>query len=271
MVGPKMTSAKYFRRSHPMRHAHYTVTPAFVRQTAGQALRQAVPVKDYGASVPARRLIDLLLLVAALRSSLSAVARRFRFGFSHETARKAVAANLPGTEALTEGLADALHRFGGRRLRKRRWDVAMDLHYCPFDGDKAAPGVVGGQKKRGSQYHYAYATAALIHRRHRYTVGLVPLTDKFKPHEVVAALLAQLDRHGLRVRGVVLDSGFDSGETLLLLQGRGLSYTVPLRKKGKGDNRRNACFALPEGTLAEVDWVTEELRKPVRTQAVVAR
>ncbi len=254
-----------------MRQDHYTLTPAAVRGTAGQALRHALPVKDYGELVSARRLVDLLLLVAALRSSLSAVARRFGFGFSHETARKAVAANLPGQAALTEGLVDSFYLFGGRRWRKRRWDVAIDLHYCPFYGAKGTPGVVGGQKKRGSKYHYAYATAVLVHRRHRYTVGLLPVTEKFKPHEVVAALLAQLERRGLRLRGVVLDSGFDSGETLLLLQGKGLSYTVPLRKKGKGDNRRNACFALPVGSVTEVAWVTEESRKAVTTAAVVVR
>ena len=93
----------------------------------------------------------------------------------------------------------------------------------------------------------------------------------YKPHEVVATLLAQLDQHGVKLRGVVLDSGFDSGATLLLLQGRGLSYTVPLRKKGQGHNRRNACFALPPGTVTEVDWVTEQSRQPVRTQVVVLR
>ena len=64
--------------------------------------------------------------------------------------------------------------------------------------------------------------------------SLTLATSRWVGNAVVGALLAQLDAHGLQVRGVVLDSGFDSGETLLLLQGRGLSYTVPLRRKGKG-------------------------------------
>ncbi len=252
-----------------MRQPHCTLTPAVVRDTAHTALRTALPWQPFGRRVTVPGLLDLLLLVAALRASLSALAPRF--GFSHETARQAVAANLPAQGALTAGLVAALHRCGGRRWRKRRWDVAIDLHYRPFYGDRRTPGVVGGQRKAGSKYHYAYATAVLVHRRHRYTVGLLALEKSYKPHAVVAALLAQLDAHGLRLRGVVLDSGFDSGETLLLLQGRGLSYTVPLRKKGRGSNRRNACFALPVGTVTEVDWVTEESRRRVRTRAVVLR
>jgi Transposase DDE domain len=252
-----------------MRHDHCTITPAVVRHAARHALAQVLPWEPYGQLVSVARLLGVLLLVAALRSSLAAVVRRFRFGFSHETARQAVVANLPGPDQLTRGLVQALHLFG-RRGRRRLWDVAIDLHYCPFYGDRRTPGVVGGPKKHGSKYHYAYATAVLLHRRHRYTVGLVPVDQKFKPHQVVGALLAQLDAHGLRLRGVVLDSGFDSGETLLLLQGRGLSYAVPLRKKGRGNNRRNACFALPVGTVTQVDWVTEQSRQAVRTPAVVA-
>lgn len=253
-----------------MRRVYSTITPAIVRRTTQAVVQQALPWKPYGRFVTVARLLGLLLLVAATRSSLSAVARRFRFGFSHETARQAVRANLPDAAALTAALVGALHRLGGR-LRRRRWVVALDLHLRPFYGDRATPGVVGGPKKQGTHYFYAYATAELVHRRHRYTVGLLALPKKFKPHEVVAALLAQLDEHGVRLRGVVLDSSFDSGETLLLLQRRGLAYTVPLRRKGRGDNRRNACFALPVGTVTTVDWVTEDTRRPVRTAAVVVR
>lgn len=254
-----------------MRQSYSTITPALVRSTAHAALRQALPWTRYGRRVCVTRLLDLLLLVAALRSSLSALVRRFRFGFCHETARQAVAANLPDLQHVQQGLLDALYAFGSRTLRRRRWDIAIDLHYCPFYGDRRTPGIVGGPKKHGRKHHYAYATAAVIHRRHRYTVGLMALEHKAKPHEVVAALLAQVHGRGIRVRGVALDSGFDSGETLLWLQGRDLSYVVPLRRKGRGRNRRNACFALPVGTLTEVDWVTEKSRRRVQTQAVVVR
>lgn len=253
-----------------MRYPHSTLTPAVVRRTCQALLHQALPWKPYGRTVSVARLLGLLLLVAALRSSLSAVVRRFRFGFSHETARQAVRANLPDRAALTPALVAALHRLG-RHLRRRRWVVALDLHYQPFYGDRATPGVVGGQRKQGTHYFYGYATAVLVHRRHRYTVGLLPIEGTCRPHAVAAALLAQLDAHGIRLRGVVLDSGFDSGETLLLLQERGLAYTVPLRRKGRGDNRRNACFALPVGTVTTVDWVTEQSHRPVQTAAVVVR
>jgi hypothetical protein len=252
-----------------MRQSHCTITPAVVRRSAQVVLQQALPWKPYGRLVTAARLCGLLLLVAALRGSLSAIVRRFRFGFSHETARQAVRANLPDTPTLTGRLVSSLQRLGGR-LRRRRWVAAIDLHYQPFYGDRHTPGVVGGQRKQGTHYFYGYATAELVHRRHRYTVGLISIEGKYKAHEVVAALLQQLEDGGVRLRGVVLDSGFDSGETLLLLQNRGLAYTVPLRRKGRGVNRRNACFALPVGTVTTTAWQTEDSRRPVRTRVAVA-
>jgi hypothetical protein len=254
-----------------MRHDHSTITPALVRSTARQALAQALPWQPYGRLVTLSKLLDLLLLTAALLSSLSAVVKRFRFGFSHETARQALAANTPDLDDLTDGLLDALYFFGTRGWRRRRWVVAIDEHRSPFYGDRSTAGVSGGQKKHGSKYAYGYATAVLVHHRQRFTVGLIALSDALQPHQIVAALLTQLEARGLKVRGVVLDSGFDSGETLLLLQERGLSYTVPLRRKGSSSNRRNALWELPVGTLTQVDWKTDKTNRAVSTQAVVLR
>lgn len=254
-----------------MRPPHHTITPAVVRSTARHALREVLPWKPYGRSVTVSTLLDLVLIVAVLRSSLSAVVKRRRFGSSHETARAAVAANLPDLGPLTDGLVDALHLFGSRALRRRRWVVAIDEHRTPSYGDRSTEGVTGGQKEHGTKYAYGYATAVLVHHRHRYTVGLIALTGGEKPHQVVAALLAQLDARGLKVRGVVLDSGFDSGETLLLLQGRKSSYTVPLRRKGSSNNRRNAVWLLEVGTVTTVEWKTDVTNRPVSTEAVVVR
>ena len=109
----------------------------------------------------------------------------------------------------------------------------------------------------------------LVHRRVRYAVGLLALGPSYKPHDVVERLLKQCQDNGLRVGGGVLDSGFDSGEGVLLLQGRSLSYAVPLRRKGAGTNRRNARFGDPVGSVADVSWTTEKSRRSVTTASVV--
>ena len=253
-----------------MRIPYSTITPSLVRAEARLALSQALPWKPYKRLVTVPLLLDLLLLMATLRLSLSNTVRRFCFGFSHETARQAVRDNLPTVEVLTDGLRDALQAVAGRRWKKRRFVLAIDQHNVPFYGQRDTKGVVGGQKKQGTKYFYAYATAVLIHQRHRYTIGLVSLTSGAKPHEIVQALLKQVQQGNFRIRGVVLDSGFDSGETLLLLQRANLAYVVPMRRKGRGCNRRNACFALPPGTLTKLEWKTEKTRERVQTRVLVA-
>ena len=166
---------------------------------------------------------------------------------------------------------DALHAVAAfsRQDRRRLWTLAIDLHYVPYYGSRSTAGIVGGQKKQGTKFFHCYATAVLIHRRRRYAVGLLSVSKGLKPHEVVKTLLEQIRSRGLCVGGVVLDAGFDSGETILLLQEREVSYTVPLRRKGKGTNRRNTCYCQPSGTLATMEWVTEKSRKPVQTRVLV--
>jgi len=254
-----------------MRHRH-SITPAVIHQRARQALRNAFDWQPFGASVRVDDLLDLLLLMAAHTASLFAIARRF-FSFSHQTASLAVKANLPGRRGIdqvTRRLADALHDVAGFSPadRRRPWMVGIDVHDVPYYG-KPTPDVVGGPKKQGTKQFFAYATAVLLHKRRRYTVALIPLAPKWKPHEVVRALLDQIAAKGLKIRGVTLDSAFDSGETLLLLQERHLAYSVPLQRKGKGSNARNRCFEGRHRLVRWVEWTTERTRQRVRTRTLL--
>ena len=253
-----------------MRPGYSTLTPATVHSLTRSILEKTLSFRSYKHSVTLHQLLDVLVLLSATTRTLFAIAKR-HFDFSHETARKALHANLPELDVLTTRLADALHAVAAfsRRDRLRLWTVAIDLHYVPYYGSRNAARVVGGQKKQGTQFFHGYATAVLIHRRRRYTVGLLSVQKGLQPHEQVKALLEQVTSRGLMVGGVVLDAGFDSGETILLLQEQKVSYTIPLRRKGNGTNRRNACYAKPSGTLATMEWTTEKRRKSVTTRVLV--
>ena len=59
-----------------MRQDHYTLTPAAVRGTAGQALRHALPVKDYGELVSARLpvpAVSVIVVAAAVVTTLASL------------------------------------------------------------------------------------------------------------------------------------------------------------------------------------------------------
>ena len=219
-----------------MRHYH-PITPTVVHGRARQALRHVLDWAPFHESVSVEDLLDLLLLMAASAASLYATVRRF-FSFSHQTGSLAVKANLPdraSADQLTRGLVEALYDVMAfsRQDRRRRWMVAIDVNNVPYYGPPT-PDVVGGPKKQGTKWFYAYATAVLLHKHRRYTVALAPLPRHAKPHEIVRFLLDQIAEKGLKIRGVTLDSGFDSGETLLLLQERrDWPYSLPCGAKAR--------------------------------------
>lgn len=250
-----------------MRHVH-RITPKDVHRRARHALGRSLDWKPFHESVSVNQLLDLLLLMAASTASLFAVVRRF-FPFSHQTASLAVKANLPDRAhpgRLIRGLVDALFdvaRFSPRDLR-RAWMAAIDINNNPYYG-KTTPDIVGGPKKQGTKRFFAYATVVLLHKRRRYTVALEPVAPKTKPHELVRLLLDRIAAKGLKIRGVTLDSAFDSGDTLLLLQERSLAYSIPLRRKGSGRNARNQCFEGRHRLIRWTEWTTEVTRRRVRT------
>lgn len=251
-----------------MRHSH-TITAGVIHCQARQALRSSLDWKPFHESVSVNQLLDLLLLMAAATASLFAVSRRF-FSFSHQTASLAVKANLPNrqnAEQLTNGLVTALHNVANfsSKDRRRRWLVAIDVHNVPYYGQRT-PDVVGGPKKQGTKWFFSYATAVLLHKRRRYTIALEMVLPKTKPHEIVRVLLDQITQKGLKIRGVTLDSAFDSGDTLLLLQERQLAYSIPLRRKGTGRNARNQCFEGRHQTVGWTEWTTEDTRRRVQTR-----
>ena len=252
-----------------MRHFHSTITPAVIHRQARQALQAHLDCQPFHDSVSVADLLDLLLLMAATTASLFATARRF-FGFSHETARRAVQANLPTMDRLIPTLVQTLFDVAdfSRQDRRRSWLLAIDTHNVAYYGRRDAY-VVGGPKKQGTKWFFSYATAVLLHKHRRYTVALCPLPAKTKPHEIVQTLLDQIAAQGLKIRGVALDSAFDSGDTLLLLQQRRLAYAVPLRRKGNSRNARNRCFEGRHGLIRWVEWTTEKTRCRVRTRTLL--
>jgi Transposase DDE domain len=251
---------------------YHPITPKVVHVRSRLALRHVLDWAPFHKSVSVGDLLDLLLLMAASTASLFATVGRF-FSFSHQTGSLAVKANLPSREnidRLTRGLVQALYDVMAlsRQDRRRRWMVAIDVHNVPYYGVPTAD-VVGGPKKQGTQWFFAYATAVLLHKRRRYTVALAPLPPKTKPHEIVRLLLDQIAEKGLKIRGVTLDSAFDSGDTLLLLQERRFAYSVPLRRKGTGPNARNACFEGKHKQVRWTEWTTEKTRRQVRTRTLL--
>ena len=250
-----------------MRRRYSTLTPGVVHAAAARSLTAALPWRPFGRRVAVPQLIDVLLLAAALRASLSAIVRRFRFAFSHETARQALAAALPPLPALTTGLVNALYGLLPRSVCRRRGDVALDLHFKPFYGAARTPGTRGGPKKAGSQRFFVYVTAVIVQRGQRWCVGLAPVHQS-RPEVAVAQILDQLHQRHLRVRCLLLDRGFFSGHVVRLLQQRDVPFVLGVQRK---QGRLRRVFDGPSGQVTNHAWKTERGGLPVAAQLVTVR
>ena len=251
-----------------MRPSYRSVTPAIVRSIAAEHLRAAWTWRPTG-TVSVDDLLRVALLMATGLTSVFHVVRRL-FPFSHDSARRAIYANCPAVDVVAGGLNRALHRVldGSRLDRSAAWDIAIDTHLVPYYGRRTKD-VVGGPRKAGTKHFFGYATAAVMAHGHRYTVALEPLSRKAKPHEVVRRLLDRIAEFGLTIRRVTADCGFDSGDTVLLLQDRRLAYAIPLRRFGKKANARNRLFDRPTDTVHPADWKTDGSRRAVRTEVYI--
>jgi hypothetical protein len=120
------------------------------------------------------------------------------------------------------------------RTRRRARDVAIDLHEIPFHGTPRQKNhVVGRKPKAGTTKFFAYATACVVNRGHRYTLGLVWVRQGDSMAKVVESLLAAVAQSGVRVRKVLLDRGFFSVAVMRLLQEKNLPFLMPVMFRGR--------------------------------------
>lgn len=227
-----------------MRHRHDT-RPDDLRQPGWDTwIADALRLTDYSLGVPRTALARCLLVAAALRLAVSAVARRTAH-VGRELVRKAIAAWLPpDTRQLEQRLAAGLRHALPRRLRQKRIPIAIDFHQRPYYGRRQeTPGVVGGKAERGTRWFWSYATAVSLRRGHRHTLAVtsVEASDTFAA--VVERLLAQVGWSGIRVRYVLLDRAFYAAGVVNALRRRNLRFVIPMVRRGKAAKRffRRGC------------------------------
>jgi len=247
-----------------MRPFHTTISPRSVRARCRENLERHLGFQQVGRLFHPRKLIDLVLLVCTLGASLSGIVKRYCFGCSHETARKALKANLPELDVLTQRLRKSLLEEVPDDLFGKAWDIAIDRHDVPFYGPKDTPGVLGGPKKKATNRFFAYVTAVIVCAGSRYTVALAPLTDaSFWP--AVRMLLEQLKQNNIRIRTLLLDRGFFSAEVITGLTDADVPFVVGVPKKAA---RWQELFEMPTGELRLFSWTNDNTKATVTATMV---
>jgi putative transposase len=140
--------------------------------------------------------------------------------------------------------------------------VAIDTHFVAYYGDRATPGIVRGQLKASTRKFFVYATACVVEQGRRYTLAITPV-ESARPIAALGPLLADLARHGLRIRSLTLDKAFFAAEVFARLDRDRIPYVVAVPH-----HRRAVARFWRRRATATADY-TIRSRYPDRTQVTV--
>jgi hypothetical protein len=207
-------------------------------RTTGLLLRLLRPA-DFSGRCTALLLLSCLVLAAARRLSLAAVAAVRRSCPSRETLRQALYATLPGYDALRRRipalLRASLPRRLARRRSRRRYPMAIDLHRVPYYKRGRTPPAHArkGQRLAGTRYAHDYATASLLRKGQYYVVAVTPYDPGESLADVSRRLLRQAAALGFSPRYVLMDRTFWSADVFRYLQRARYPFVIPVQARGK--------------------------------------
>ena len=206
-------------------------------------------------------LVQLLVRAGAERRSLDAIVELANNAPCSQTIRNVLAILLPKTTAeLEPAIVEALHGRLPKALKRRRRDMAIDMHNKPFYGNKKTPGTYRSQAKASTKTFFAYATLLVIRKGQTYTVGLVAIVNGEELSSIIDKLLAQAASKGLLPRRLLLDRGFYAAKVMLHLQQRQQPFLMPMILRGKSGITKKDCtgtaqfFVKGRSGWAKYDW-----------------
>jgi hypothetical protein len=218
-----------------MRTHQYTLTPQDVQAHAARLCQQHLRLRDHGPKCTAVTLLTVLFYAAARITSLAAACKALVRAPGYQATHDALLATLPDLHALQRRLNRALQGDLPKALRRSRQPIAIDLHLTPYHGAplQAEDEVYRSQAKSGTSHFHAYATAYVIRKGRRYTVGLVYVRKGQPLAAVVQELLRQASKAGVRPRYVLLDRGFWSVAVIRYLQRARYAFLMAVPCRGR--------------------------------------
>jgi putative transposase len=192
------------------------------------------------------------LFAASHLVSIAAACAALSNAPSDQAVRNALAATLPDFHELRRQLNRALAGGLPKALRKRRLPIALDLVLLPYYGryHTDPDEIYRGPRKAGTKCFHAYATAYVIFKGCRWTLGLLPVGHSDPWEDIVRELLRQVRRSGVRIGCVLLDRGFYCVDVIRYLQQARYPFIMPAIRRGRRPDHPQG----PSGTWAFTTW-----------------
>jgi len=212
---------------------------------AREQLQQHIRLQASGYQCTTAQLLDVLLGVAVHQGTLESVCKELADVCDAETMRAYLNEQLTTEElpTLVAGLNQALHAEIPERVLRHTQDVAMDFHDRPYYGkEEQSQGLwVRGKSKNGTTRFYRVATAYVIFKNLRYTLGVTFVSPEDSTTEVLQRLMANTRTLGIQIRRLLLDRGFASIDVMDYLQQEHIPALIACPIRGKHGGTRALC------------------------------
>lgn len=240
-----------------------TITSGEVYRWSRECLLEANLVKDHGPICTAVVVLAIVLRAAARSISVSAACRDLARGPSDHAVTTALDDGLPKTLAVLERrLGEALVGYLPRRMRRRAWEVAIDLHLDPYYGQpyRSRNEIYYGKAKQGTTKFHAYASACIVQYGRRYTLALTWVRRHESTVTVLRRLLARIRQIGLKIRYLLLDRGYFNVPVMAFLQDEKLPFLMPVKFSGRRPKKRRKATGLRAIRRQPAGWYSHTMR-----------
>jgi len=137
--------------------------------------------------------------------------------------------NKEGIEEMFRRIFDVILEFGKKNysfIRKRKLDIAIDVHEVPYYGNKSDPFVIGGKQDRGTNHFFKFITCSIVIAGRRFVLDAL-MIHPFDNLEDLVDKLIKRSRQKIRIDKVYLDRGFDRPSIIRVLKKNHIRYLMP--------------------------------------------
>ena len=241
----------------------HTISSNEVHQWALNWLLESKLLKDHGWKCTAIVVWNIALRAASRMTSIFAACRDLADAPSDQAIFDALEDGLPKTlPVLERRLNEALTRQLLGRLRRGKWEVAIDWHLVPYYGQpqKSHNEIFYGAPKQGTQKFHAYATACIVQYGQRYTLALTWVRRHETTIKALERLLARIDELGVKIGCLLLDRAFFNVPVVLFLQSREVPFLMPAMFRGRKPTKKRPLKGLHWIKRQPAGWYTHTLK-----------
>ena len=250
---------------------NHSITSCEVHRWTLNWLVQAKLLKDHGWLCSATVVWNIVLRAAARMTSIYTACGDLAHAPSDQAVFNALGDGLPKTlPVLERRLNDALTGQLPRRLRRRRWELAIDWHLVPYYGQphKSRNELYYGKPRLGTKHFHAYATACILDYGQRYTLALTWVRRHETTVQALDRILARIAGIGLRIRRVLLDRAFFNVPVVEFLQHRKLPFLMPVMFRGRPPKKKRALRGLQWIKRQRAGWYAHTMKNRQRQVTV---